>query len=153
MSVTQSEIDFRMAAFTRACRKADIKLTHQRIEVFAEVARTEEHPDAETVFERVRKRIPTISLDTVYRTLSTLAKLNIISKVYILCDRARFDANTRPHHHFVCAECGLVRDFSFPEADNLPIPREVQSWGEVRSLHVELRAICFKCADRTMKTD
>lgn len=153
MSVTQVEIDRRMAAFEVACRKADIKLTHQRFEVFAEVARTEEHPDAETVFERVRKRIPTISLDTVYRTLSTLEKLHVISRVYVFCDRARFDANTHPHHHFVCAQCGLVRDFSFPEADNLAIPREVQSWGEVKSLRVELRSICYRCADREIKTD
>jgi Fur family transcriptional regulator, peroxide stress response regulator len=148
VSVTQSEIDRRKAVFSEACRKAGMKLTHQRSEIFTEVAGSEEHPDAETIFERVRRRVPAISLDTVYRTLSTLEKLGVISRVYLTCDRARFDANTRPHHHFICEECGLIRDFVLPEVDNLHLPDEVQSWGPIRSIHLELRSVCRECADR-----
>jgi Fur family peroxide stress response transcriptional regulator len=123
-------------------------MTHQRMEIFREVAKTDEHPDAETIYTRVRRRIPVISLDTVYRTLTTFEKLGVVSRVYALCDRARFDALTSPHHHFVCAQCGMLRDFWSPEADALGIPEEVQSWGVVKSIHVEVRAVCSKCANR-----
>ncbi len=148
MAVGQDEIERRIAAFTEACRQAGVRMTHQRMEIFREVAKTDEHPDAETIYTRVRRRIPVISLDTVYRTLTTFEKLGVVSRVYALCDRARFDALTSPHHHFVCAQCGMLRDFWSPEADALGIPEEVQSWGVVKSIHVEVRAVCSKCANR-----
>lgn len=148
MGVQLPEIDRRMESFGTACRNAGLKLTHQRMEVFREVAQTEEHPSAEAIYDRVRKRIPSISLDTVYRTLITLEKLGVISRVNVLCDRTRFDANMSPHHHVVCTSCGMVRDFDSPEADALPIPEEVKSWGEVKSVHVELRTICSGCSER-----
>jgi Fur family transcriptional regulator, peroxide stress response regulator len=148
MSVPSGEIEQRILAFTEACNAAGIRMTHQRMEVFREVARTDEHPDAETIYGKVRRRIPSISLDTVYRTLTMLEKLGVISRVYALCDRARFDAMVTPHHHFVCSQCGTLRDFVSAEADKLRIPPEVQSWGIVKSIHVEVRAICSKCAKR-----
>jgi Fur family peroxide stress response transcriptional regulator len=148
MGVHLTEIDRRMEDFETACRSAGLKLTHQRMEIFREVAQTEEHPPAEIIFERVRKRIPSISLDTVYRTLITLEKLGVISRVNVLCERTRFDANMNPHHHVVCMSCGLVRDFASPEADELRIPDEVKSWGEVKSIHVELRTVCAGCSAR-----
>jgi Fur family transcriptional regulator, peroxide stress response regulator len=147
MSVSREEIDRRIVDFTEASSSAGIRMTHQRMEVFREVAKTDEHPDAETIYDRVRRRIPAISLDTVYRTLTMLETLGVLSRVYLLCDRARFDAMVTPHHHFVCSQCGTLRDFVSPEADKLRIPQEVQSWGIVKSIHLEVRAICSKCAN------
>jgi Fur family transcriptional regulator, peroxide stress response regulator len=148
MSVSREEVDRRIVAFTEACGTTGVRMTHQRMEVFREVAKTDEHPDAETIYDRVRRRIPAISLDTVYRTLTMLETLGVLSRVYALCDRARFDATVAHHHHFVCAQCGMIRDFFCKEADNLQIPREVQSWGIMKSTHVEVRAICSKCVKR-----
>jgi Fur family transcriptional regulator, peroxide stress response regulator len=148
MSVSREELDRRIVAFSEACRITGVRMTHQRMEVFREVAKTDEHPDAETIYDRVRRRIPAISLDTVYRTLTMLETLGVLSRVYALCDRARFDATVAHHHHFVCAQCGMIRDFVCKEADKLEIPREVQSWGIMKSTHLEVRAICSKCAKR-----
>jgi len=148
MSVSQEELDRRIQVFTEACSIAGIRMTHQRMEVFKEVAKTDEHPDAETIYGRVRLRIPAMSLDTVYRTLTMLEKLGVVSRVYALCDRARFDATVTPHHHFVCTQCGMLRDFLSTEADKLPVPPEVQSWGVMKSIHLEVRATCSKCAQR-----
>ena len=110
MSLTPEEIDRRVSEFTEACRREGIKLTYQRLVIFKEIAGTEEHPDAETVYRRVRRKLPTISFDTVYRATSTLEKLNVISRLHIQSDRMRLDANTRPHQHFICRKCGMVRD-------------------------------------------
>jgi Fur family peroxide stress response transcriptional regulator len=145
MPISGKEIKRRVTAFTEACHAHGIKLTHQRLEVFKAVARTDEHPDAEKVFEQVRSRLPTISLDTVYRTLTTLEKLGVISRVNVLQERARFDANMGAHHHFLCTECGAIKDFSSSELDNFRIPEEVQSWGKIKSIRVELRSTCKEC--------
>lgn len=127
-------------------RQAGIKLTHQRIEIFREIAQTIEHPDAETVYNGVRTRIPTISLDTVYRTLVLFTDLGLISSLKEPHERMRFDANMQTHHHFVCTECGMIRDFVSTELDTLSIPNSVQEFGTVRQTHVEVRGLCWSCA-------
>ena len=146
MALKANEIERRMQGFRDACAQAGIKITPQRVEIFREVARTEEHPDAETVLQRVRERLTNVSLDTVYRTLGLLEELGLLSKVDVLCDRARFDANREQHHHFVCIQCGAIRDFVRPEWDRCSVPEAVKAMGEVRSMHVQLRGVCAACA-------
>ena len=148
MSVSAKELKRRLKLFQKRCRESGIRLTYQRLEVFKEVACSDEHPDVETIFERVRTRLPTVSLDTVYRTLSLLEQEGLLSKVDILCDRARFDANMDPHHHFICTMCGLVNDFYSPQFDNVRIPAEVSAMGTPRSTHVEVRGICRTCGKK-----
>ncbi len=145
MGLTPQEIDRRMEAFLGVAGREGMKATHQRMEIFREIAGTEEHPDAETIFTRVRTRIPMVSLDTVYRALAWLERMGLVSRVPVLSKRTRFDANMKPHHHFVCSECGLIRDFYSSEADHLPVPEEVGSWGKVHSVHVELQGVCLDC--------
>jgi len=148
MAVSKAEIERRMERFVDACRRNGMKVTHQRMEVFRELAGAEDHPDAETLYRSVRKRVPAISRDTVYRTLSTLEKQGLVRKAEVLCSKGRYDANTDRHHHFVCTECGLVRDFYSEALNELPIPRTVTSLGRVESAHVQLRGICSACARR-----
>jgi Fur family peroxide stress response transcriptional regulator len=145
MKADAQDIQARVAAFVEMCRRQGIKATHQRMEIYRELVSTHEHPDAESVYKRVRKRVAAISLDTVYRTLRLLREKGIISSVTALPERMRFDANTSQHHHFICTRCGLVRDFYDRRLDGLPVPREVSDMGMVRSIHVELRGLCRRC--------
>jgi Fur family transcriptional regulator, peroxide stress response regulator len=137
-----------IARMMEVCRKAGMRVTPQRQAIYEEVAKTEEHPDAETVFKRVRKRMPTVSLDTVYRTLSMLEEIGLVSRVEIFCERARFDANTDPHHHFMCARCGLVRDFQSETEKPVDVPAFVEEWGEIDAVHIQVRGVCAECIDR-----
>ena len=134
-----------MTAFMELCGRLRIKATHQRREIFREVARTDEHPDAETLYGRVRGRIPTLSRDTVYRTLALLEEKGLLSRLELFSGRTRFDARTGPHHHFICTRCGLVRDFTSGRMDGLRAPKALRSWGHVRSAHVQLRGVCRAC--------
>jgi Fur family peroxide stress response transcriptional regulator len=136
-----------------AAREAGLRLTHQRMEVFREVASTEDHPDAETVFRGVRKRIPTVSLDTVYRTLWLLEGLGLVATLGPRRERARFDANFTAHHHFTCERCGLVRDFEYEEYDRLGVPPEVKRLGPVSRVSVEVRGVCRECAGRPRRKE
>jgi Fur family peroxide stress response transcriptional regulator len=148
MAVSKAEIERRMERFVQACRQHGMKVTHQRMEVFRELAGTEEHPDAEALYQSVRRRVPAISRDTVYRTLASLEEQGIVRKAEILFNKARYDANMDCHHHFVCTECGLVRDFYSDALNELPIPKTVTSLGRVESTHVQLRGVCSACAGR-----
>jgi Fur family peroxide stress response transcriptional regulator len=63
-------------------------------------------------------------------------------------DKARFDANTDRHHHFVCSECGLIGDFYSEAFDRFAAPPEVTAMGTVSSVYVELRGLCKKCEEK-----
>ena len=138
-------VERRLAVFLDLCRKAGLKATHQRTEIYRVLARTAEHPDAATVYSRVRRQIPAISLDTVYRTLRMLEDKGLIARSGSRGERARFDANTARHHHFVCTKCGRVSDFASEALDRFQAPSEVAAMGAVDSVYVELRGRCRKC--------
>lgn len=135
----------RLEEFKERCRQAGLKATPQRVEIYRELAATEEHPDAETLLRRVRKRMPTLSFDTVYRTLRTLEEKNIIGRLGAPTERFRFDANTSRHHHFVCTRCGAIRDFVSKRYDGLPAPEGARTLGQPESIHVEVRGLCNDC--------
>ncbi len=141
----KQSIQGKLEMFQSHCRKAGLKATHQRTEIYRELAASEAHPDAETLFRKVRKRIPAISFDTVYRTLRVLEEKGVISRVGTPLERSRFDANMRRHHHFICETCGLVRDFYSPQFDGLTVPAPAREFGTARSLQVEVRGICHAC--------
>ncbi|MDX9959355.1 MAG: transcriptional repressor [Spirochaetia bacterium] len=146
MKVDEAELERRLEAFKAAARAAGVKLTHQRLEIFREIAGSLEHPDAETVFRAVQARMPTVSLDTVYRTLWMLNELGLVSTLGPRRENIRFDANLRPHHHYVCVRCGLTRDFEAPVFDEQAISGAVKAFGSVVASQVEVRGICEKCA-------
>jgi Fur family transcriptional regulator, peroxide stress response regulator len=145
VSVSKTDIDRRTEAFVRLCRRKGMKVTHQRMEIFGELAGSREHPDAESVFLRVQKRVPTISRDTVYRTLATLESEGLIRRAEILGGPARFDPNTDQHHHFICTVCGMIRDFHSEALDQLPIPNSVRKIGDIEYFQVQVRGVCSDC--------
>lgn len=126
-------------------KEAGVKLTHQRLEIFRELAETQEHPTAETIFRAVQQRVPTVSVDTVYRTLWMLHDLGLVTTLGPQRDGVRFDANLDQHHHFICVRCGLVRDFESEELDALRVPKAVQQLGHIVDSHVEVRGVCTRC--------
>lgn len=145
METKAKEVEKRVKEFPAACRRYSVKATHQRSEIYRELAGTKEHPDAETIYRRVRERIPAISLDTVYRTLRLLEKKGLIARVGSLRERTRFDADTDRHHHFVCTECGFIGDIYSEEWNDVRAPSDVRTLGTVNSIHVEVRGLCKAC--------
>ena len=144
MAVHQDELDQRMCRFETICRANGLKVTHQRTEIFAELAGTNAHPDAETIYCRVHERMPAVSKDTVYRTLALLEEKGLTSKVEI-SGPSRYDANTDQHHHFVCVRCGLIKDFTSEAMDGLSPPARVKRWGVVNSIRVQVCGTCRSC--------
>ncbi|MBD3368401.1 MAG: transcriptional repressor [Candidatus Eisenbacteria bacterium] len=141
-----NEVERRVERFKETARTAGIKLTHQRLEIFREVASSVDHPSAEAVLKALRPGMPTLSLDTVYRTLWLLRDLGLVSTLGARRDVVRFDPNTTPHHHYVCARCGMTRDFESEELDELRIPKSVETFGSVNAARVEVLGVCSRCA-------
>jgi Fur family peroxide stress response transcriptional regulator len=149
--VSAGETARRVAQFKATARARGLKLTPQRLEIFRAVASSLEHPDAETVYRAVHARMPTVSLDTVYRTLWMLGDLGLVSTLGVRRESVRFDANLKKHHHYVCVRCGLTRDFESAELHALRLPASVKVLGSVLSTHIEVRGVCEFCTSRSLK--
>lgn len=135
----------RLEHLTATAKAGGVKLTPQRLEIFREIAASEEHPSAETIFRAVQERMPTVSLDTVYRTLWRLEELGLVATLGPPSDAVRFDANLAPHHHYVCVRCGLVRDFESAPLDELRLPSGLKELGTIVGARVEVRGLCAAC--------
>ncbi|MFH1217355.1 MAG: Fur family transcriptional regulator [Pseudomonadota bacterium] len=138
----------KMKNFEEACKKANLKITHQRMEIFRELAESNEHPSAETIYKGLQKKLPTISLDTIYRTLATLEKQRLIIRVHTLESQARFEIESGKHHHLICSSCGKITDFLWETFDSSDLPADVQKWGAINNRNATLHGICSACAEK-----
>ena len=117
----------------------------QREVIYRILAGTSNHPTAEWIFQRARVELPNISLGTVYRNLQLLRDLGRIREIATGPVHTRFDALMEPHHHFICTECGGMRDlFVQLPVDLIPF---AQTGGvEVEGCRVEFYGKCEECA-------
>jgi Fur family peroxide stress response transcriptional regulator len=144
MSLKQLD-DTQVGHIKKICDDAGIKLTHQRLEIFRTVMASSDHPSAEEVYERLQTVLPTLALDTVYRTLATFDELGIVRKLHLMNERTLFDANLIRHHHFICIRCKAVEDLYWEDFDATSLPEVVQNLGQVQSRHLELHGVCNTC--------
>lgn len=125
--------------------QAGIRMTPQRIEIYRLIRDSADHPSAEEVFIRIKEKMPTVSLDTVYRTLSMFEQMGLVRRVHLLSDHARFDPDTSQHHHFVCVRCKRILDFKWPEMDQKRPPAEALGLGKTLFVQAEVRGVCSRC--------
>jgi len=147
MQVDNATFQERMARFHEVCRGRGLRITAQRLEVFSALARCTDHPSAETLYRRVHKRVPGITLDTVYRTMEKLEEVGLVLRVSVVGNRMRFEANLDRHHHFVCRGCGVILDVYSAELDQLRLPEKLSAGYVVERSQVELRGVCPRCAE------
>lgn len=84
--------------------------TAQRNTILEVLRSTVSHPTASWIYDRVREQIPNISLGTVYRNLNVLVTQGLAQKISCGDAEERYDANTKPHIHYYCLNCGCVSD-------------------------------------------
>ena len=98
---------------------AALKYSRQRESIKEFLRSRTDHPTADTVYENLRQIYPNISLGTVYRNLSLLSDRGDILRLSCDGKTDRFDADTRPHYHFMCKQCGCVQDIDMPYQEAL----------------------------------
>jgi len=131
--------------FEQICKDAGLKLTHQRLVIYTDLLQSHDHPSAEALYRRLEKKLPTLSLDTVYRTLATFEKLGLVHRLETVASQARYEALGLRHHHFLCDACGQVFDFFWPSFDKVRLPESLGEIGEVDRTSVVAHGICAAC--------
>ncbi|HLH47599.1 MAG TPA: Fur family transcriptional regulator [Acidimicrobiales bacterium] len=129
---------------TELFRARGLKVTPQRECIFGVLHGSEVHPTAESVYAEARRRMPTMSLKTVYQTLNDLAEMGELQLLDLGTGAGRFDPNVDPHHHLVCTSCGKVRDLRADFAA-LRVPEAELQGFAVGAADVVFRGVCADC--------
>jgi Fe2+ or Zn2+ uptake regulation protein len=130
-----------------ALRERGLRLTGPRRVVLEVVRGTGSHPTAEWVHRMVRRRLPRVSLGTVYRNLRLLVEEGLVQE--LPGPHARFYGNLGRHHHFTCTACGRILDVDGPlcEPQTRAVSARVESVHDLTITHqrIEFFGRCPAC--------
>ncbi len=120
-------------------------LTKQRIAVFDYLSRVEHHPTADEIFLAVKRKLPQISLATIYNNLEMLVQCDAVSKLSYGEGSARYDIRTDHHYHTRCLKCGKLWDLDSAEGVEALKRIKPQKGFEVKDYRLELLGHCREC--------
>ncbi|MEE9167328.1 MAG: transcriptional repressor [Candidatus Neomarinimicrobiota bacterium] len=128
-----------------------MRYSRQREQILKVVRSTDTHPAADWVYRRVRKRVPSISLGTVYRNLKQLVDGNLIQTL-VLDGVAHYDRDLHDHEHFCCNRCGMVFDL------DLHLEEVLSGWKtklehDVQRYELRVNGVCGTCRHNIRKGD
>ena len=134
--------------FDRLLAGRGLRPTVQRCQVYAVLVQDLDHPTAQEVFLRAKRRVSDISLATVYNCLDALVACGLARRVQGDPAANRFCANMREHGHFFCERCGVVSDLEINSrriTGTALLPRGYSA----QHYEVCVRGICAACANPT----
>ena len=124
-------------------RDIGLKLTPQRLTILDYLQGNKSHPSAEDIYRAVHDRFPTMSLATVYSTLTALKGKGYVIELALDPDKKRYDPQTGPHNHLMCISCKRIVDV--PGECRLDLPEGERQDFVVFESHVEFYGLCPKC--------
>jgi len=122
-----------------------MRITRQRQIILDELCSVTSHPTADTLYQMVRKRLPKISLGTVYRNLEIMSECGIIQKLDIGGTQKRFDGAPHVHYHVRCVKCGRVDDLALPPDFNVETEAEKLTGFKIIRHRLEFTGLCPDC--------
>ena len=121
------------------------RMTRQRQVILEELGKVSSHPTADEVYDMVRRRLPRVSLGTVYRNLEMLSERGMIQKLELGGTRRRFDGNVRDHYHVRCVRCGRLEDVPAEPGAVLENALRGVSDYEITGYRLEFIGLCPQC--------
>lgn len=99
--------------FDRLLREKGLRVTAPRLEILMYLDGNNEHPDADEIYNIIKKRHPNLSRTTVYNTLDAFADTGIVTPLMITETERRYEMDQGMHHHLKCRQCKRIIDIKF----------------------------------------
>jgi Fur family peroxide stress response transcriptional regulator len=120
--------------------------THQRQVVYEAVIASHGHHSPEKIYATVKRRVPSISLATVYNNLRLFVECGLLREVSPHTSTLRVDGNLKPHHHLVCSRCKTVQDIEGDFIDFKKLSRHLPGGFDVSQPLIEVFGLCRLCS-------
>ena len=131
--------------FRELCREHGIAVTHQRQVLFETMKTILGHPSPEEVYARVKRKVPAISLATVYKNIHLFVESGVFREVSMHHGSVRVEMNGDPHHHMVCSMCRKITDVGEKELGLVAKRSRLPGGFLVERYAVDVIGICAKC--------
>ncbi len=128
-----------------------MRMTSQREIILEELKKLKSHPTADELYLVVKKRLPRISIATVYRNLEQMSEAGIVRKLEYSGRQKRFDGRAYPHNHVHCVKCGRVADVMTRPGKDIRAVIEDACGYKIIDDHVEFTGICPECQSEQPK--
>jgi len=125
--------------------KYGLAATHQRQVIYEAVVSAPGHYSPEQIYDGVRRRVPSISLATVYKNIRLFVEHGLLREVTPHAPMLRVDGNLEPHHHLVCTRCKLVQDIEGNFIDFQRLSRQLPGGFDLTQPLVEVFGLCKDC--------
>ena len=135
----------KLTFFRGKCKEHGMRVTHQKTMIYKTLLNSLDHPSPEQIFGKLKNTVHGLSLDTVYRTLSTFNEMGLIDLVEGYGTARRFDPKLEKHHHFRCRKCRTIIDFTSDYYDKIDVPKDIARQCKVIKLQVTIEGLCKKC--------
>ncbi len=131
-----------------ALRESGRRLTSQRCLILDVLRESDEHLDAEAVYDRASDQAADISLATVYRTLTLLEEMGLVEEHRLGEGHSHYEAvQDQPHYHFTCRGCGRVIEFDAPLVNRIRRRLCEREGVEITRAHLHLTGYCRDCQE------
>ncbi len=132
-------------SFRDLCAEHGLAVTHQRQVLFEVMKKMHGHPSPEDVYRLMRKRIPSISIATVYKNIHLFISSGILREVSLHHGSLRLELNAHPHHHLICTVCRSITDVD-PASLGLPARQNKLPGGFIAERYaVDVLGTCKAC--------
>jgi len=131
--------------FRELCAEHGIAVTHQRQVLYEVMQAMDGHPSPEEVYARVKKKVPAISLATVYKNIHLFVESGIFRKMSMHHGSVRVEMNDEPHHHMVCSRCKTITDIGERELGLVSKRQRLPGGFLVERYAVDVIGLCDKC--------
>ena len=135
--------------FRELCVQHGLTATHQRQILFEVLQGMTGHPSPEEVYERVKRRIPSISLATVYKNIHVFIESGMFREVSLHHGSLRVEVNSRPHHHLVCTVCRSISDIDEKDLGLSHKPKRLPGGFLVERYAVDVLGRCPSCQEKS----
>jgi len=135
--------------FRALCHRHHLAATHQRQVIYEAVVSLPGHPNPEDIYARVRKKVPSISLATVYKNIRTFLDCGMLQEVSLHHGSLRVETNYHPHHHLVCVSCKSITDLDAAHLGPLRFRQALPHGFQVKRVAVDVLGVCGTCATKT----
>ena len=126
-------------------RDRRIAVTPQRLAVMAALQSRRDHPTADHLYQEVRRSLPAISFNTVYKTLEILCQQGMVIKVNPLHAVARYDGETGRHAHLICRQCHRIIDLDWEGLEVPALPAEALQGFQIEHASLTFWGLCPGC--------